>query len=214
MSHANESSGAFEGAGHESARPLEDLFSRHRPALEAYLRRRVGRRLRTQESFSDLTQSVCREILVDAEQLDFDDERAFRGLLMKAADRKIVERHRYHHRAKRDVDRTHIVADVDSFEAARAREPTPSQAAADQEQSVQLQHALEALPGEYRDVLLMAHGMGMSHAEMAARLGRSEVASRKLLSRALARLATIMKTRRLPTDHLPDRLADEIRRQD
>lgn len=43
---------------------------------------------------------------------------------------------------------------------------------------------------EQRDVVAWSRLLRLSHAEIAERLGKSEVAVRKTLSRALARLAT------------------------
>ena len=49
-----------------------------------------------------------------------------------------------------------------------------------------------ALPDEYRQVILLARIVGLSHADLAREMGRSETAVRTLLHRALARLAREM----------------------
>lgn len=68
--------------------------------------------------------------------------------------------------------------------------PTPSQAAARQEVGVLLADALCRLPEDYRDVLVLRHLEGLSHEEIAVRLGRSVGAVRMLWVRALASLKT------------------------
>ncbi len=45
---------------------------------------------------------------------------------------------------------------------------------------------------EQREVVTCSRLLGMSHADIASKLGKSEVAVRKTLSRALARLAAVM----------------------
>ena len=59
------------------------------------------------------------------------------------------------------------------------------------EEVERLRAALSKLPENYRQVIHLAHVDGLSHREIAERLGISEANSRVLLSRALARLATL-----------------------
>ena len=190
MANADDRDGAHGGP----SPALEAMVERHRPALEGYLRFRVGKALREHESCSDLTQSVCREILVDADELEFRDDRSFRSLLLQAADRKIVERHRYHHRQKRDVERTQFMADVDTVAGARSGGPSPSDEAELREEARHLRDALDELPDDYRQVLVLSQIVGLPHREIARCTGRSEVATRKMASRAIARLATLLKS--------------------
>jgi RNA polymerase sigma-70 factor (ECF subfamily) len=65
---------------------------------------------------------------------------------------------------------------------------SPSQQAARREQAVLVADALERLPEDYRDVLLLRHWEGLTFTAIAQRLGRSEDAIEKLWLRALARL--------------------------
>ena len=53
-----------------------------------------------------------------------------------------------------------------------------------------LEAAFAELPPAWREVIVLVRLSGLSHAEAARRLGRSEASTRTLLSRALARLAT------------------------
>ena len=48
--------------------------------------------------------------------------------------------------------------------------------------------ALDRMPDEYRQVVTLSRRGGLSHAEVAAELGKTEGATRMLLHRALARL--------------------------
>jgi RNA polymerase sigma-70 factor (ECF subfamily) len=66
--------------------------------------------------------------------------------------------------------------------------PTPSQRVALREEASHLLAALDRLPAEHREVLTLRHFEGLSHAQIAARTGKSEEAVRQLWVRALRRL--------------------------
>lgn len=65
---------------------------------------------------------------------------------------------------------------------------SPSESVERQERQVQLARALEQLPADYREVIVLRNLEGRSHAEIAQRMGRGEGAVRMLWVRALARL--------------------------
>jgi RNA polymerase sigma-70 factor (ECF subfamily) len=67
-----------------------------------------------------------------------------------------------------------------------ATHSTPSQHAAKREQAVLLAEALERLPGDYREVIVLRHVEGLSFGEVAQRMNRSENSVQKLWVRALA----------------------------
>jgi RNA polymerase sigma-70 factor (ECF subfamily) len=69
-----------------------------------------------------------------------------------------------------------------------ARDATPSAIAEARDEQLWLANILERLPREYSDVIVLRHLEGLSHAEIARRLERSEGAVRMLWVRALARL--------------------------
>lgn len=175
--------------------PLGDLLSQHLNWLEAYLRLKSGFLVRGRESTADLAQSVCREILQDADDLEFTSAAAFRSCLLTAADRKIIERHRYHTRLKRDVGRTVSIDAAHALAGTYASIATPSEAADVREQVQLLEECFDELPEDYRQVILLFHVAGLPHEEVAEHLGRSVSASRNLLSRALARLGRILRAR-------------------
>ena len=69
---------------------------------------------------------------------------------------------------------------------------SPSQQAARREQAVLLADALAQLPAQYREVLILRHLEGLSFAEVARRLGRSEDSVSKLWTRAIPRLSRLL----------------------
>jgi RNA polymerase sigma-70 factor (ECF subfamily) len=69
---------------------------------------------------------------------------------------------------------------------------SPSQQASHREQAVLLADALERLPEDYREVIILRHLRGLSFAEVSQRMGRSIDSVGKLWMRALVRLRQIM----------------------
>ena len=53
-----------------------------------------------------------------------------------------------------------------------------------------LERAFDQLPEHFREVITLARVAGYSHAEIAAATGRTEVAARQLLHRAMAALSS------------------------
>ena len=66
--------------------------------------------------------------------------------------------------------------------------PSPSAEAVRHEQGVLLANALSRLPEDYREVIVLRNLEGLSHEEVAARMGRAVGAVRMLWLRALSRL--------------------------
>lgn len=165
---------------------IEELVQRHLPRLHAYIRLRMGRALRGREGSQDLVQSVCRELVSHFEDFEYRDEQQFLGWLFTTALRKVQEKQRYHQRDARSPDREHDAATEAALAAADWL--TPSRAAIGRERLQQVAAALAGLPDDYREVIGLARIAGLSHQEIAARMGRSEAATRKLLGRALQSL--------------------------
>jgi RNA polymerase sigma-70 factor (ECF subfamily) len=86
-------------------------------------------------------------------------------------------------------DRSSIVLDRGLV----ARQLSPSQQASQREQAVLLADALEQLPKDYRDVLVLRNLEGLSFPEVAARMGRSLDSVEKLWMRGLARLRQVLE---------------------
>ena len=66
--------------------------------------------------------------------------------------------------------------------------PSPSAEAVRHEQAVRLANALARLPDDYREVIVLRNLEGLSHEDVAARMGRAVGAVRMLWMRALSRL--------------------------
>jgi RNA polymerase sigma-70 factor (ECF subfamily) len=93
---------------------------------------------------------------------------------------------------KRDPAREQHAAELDGIAGAH---PTPGELASRHEEAATMAEAVALLPDDMQQVLLGRHLDGLSHAELAARLGRSEGAVRVLYLRALRRLREVYRER-------------------
>ena len=181
-----------ERAAAGDAGAVEILLTRHLPDLRAFVRVHMSRELRARESSSDLVQSVCREVLQHIGRFRHPSEGAFKHWLFTSALRKISNRARSLGRRKREVGRERSTGQESSLAAVYARISSPSRIAGRLEDAERLESALDELTDEQREVLVLAHLVGLSRGEIAEKLGKSEVAVRGLLHRAMARLAVLL----------------------
>lgn len=184
-----------EAAAGGSVAAVETLLRRFLPRVHAYVRGEMGAALRAREESWDLAQSACREVLRDVEKRAYRSEAEFRIWLFKAALRKVQERGRYFRREKRDTALERPVAGADS--ASRAWDVyrtllTPSRIAGAREGVLRFETAMAALSPDQREVVHLHLLVGLPHAEVAARTGRSEEAVRALYHRAKVKLAAAM----------------------
>lgn len=167
------------------------LLERHLPALRAFVRLKAGGVLLAKESCSDLAQSVCRDVLEHADRFRFGGEAEFRRWLFTTAMRKIADRAEHWGAKKRDAGRERPGLDEQEMRGLAAFY-TPSSHAVAREELARVEQAFALLAPEKQEVVLMARLMGMSHADIAAAVGKSEVAVRSILSRALAELSAAL----------------------
>jgi RNA polymerase sigma-70 factor (ECF subfamily) len=176
------------------------LLDRYLPGLRAFIRVRTGAAMRAKESTSDLAQSVCREVLEHLDRYQYQGEEGFKYWLYTTALRKIADRHKYYGAEKRDAAREvqpaeHSAANVDQLIDCYRSVFTPSQHAMRREDIERLEVAFDQLPEDQREVISLAHIVGLSRAEIAERMGRTDGAVRTLLWRGLATLAELVDDR-------------------
>ena len=175
---------------------VETLLQRHLPSLRVYVRRNIGGMVGAKESSSDVVQSVCREVLQHMDRFEYRGEAAFRQWLFRAALRKLIDRQRYYQAGKRDHGRERAALAGSSSADGMARLAmtlgTPSQDAMMREEIGALEEAFLGLGDNDRQIIHLIYVDGLTHADVAERLECNEAASRKQLSRALARLSRLM----------------------
>jgi RNA polymerase sigma-70 factor (ECF subfamily) len=184
--------------GDEAA--LEQLVAAHAATLRAFLAYRAGAALRARESASDLAQSVVRELYAHLRdgRFEYQGPAELRQWLFRAGELKLRERRRHWARDRRDAQRE-VAVDALTSAVRDARlvdvhaDATPSREVGAHEELARVRSALDSLPARYREVIELARVRGLDHAEIARKLAIHEAASRQLLSRALARLATLLR---------------------
>lgn len=169
------------------------LLERHVARLRAFVRPRLGARLRARESSQDVVQSVFREALrgMDGFVLrEASGSEGFARWLLRVADSKLKSRGRFWNRLRRGAaaEAPRGGLELEGLGDGGAR--SPSGAARSREELERVERAFATLPPAWRQVVVLVRLEGLSHAEAARRMGRTESATRTLLSRALARLAT------------------------
>jgi RNA polymerase sigma-70 factor (ECF subfamily) len=185
-----------EAAARGERAAVDALLGRYLPELRAFVRLRAGAMVRARESSSDLVQSVCREVLQHIDRFQFPSEPAFKQWLYTTALRKILNRQEYYLAQKRDALRE---APLESEQSSNERMlqsyrsfSTPSRQAMLREEMERIERAFESLPEEYREVITLAHIVGLSRSEIAAQMGKSEGNVRVLLHRALAKVSSLL----------------------
>lgn len=178
---------------------MNELFDAVMPRLLAFIRVRASDQLLLRESVRDIAQSACREVLQDAQKLEFRGKEAFLRLLFLHAVRKILDRERSRTSARRDARREVRLGDwsdsgspIDSVRPCHADFHTPVEVASAREQLARFETALRQLPADQRDAVAMNRLLLLPYSEVAQALGKTESAVRGLVARGLARVSSLL----------------------
>jgi len=173
----------------------DELMRLHLPGLRAFVRLRAHPALRVRESEEDLVQSVCREVLQDIGNYEYQGEGSFRNWLFTLALHKIRNKLDYHLAEKRNLGRDRQEDEEERLSRlwdCYSRFESPTQAVVLRERIAQVERAFDRLPEHYREIILKARIIGLSHEEIAREKKSTVEASRALLRRAILRLASIL----------------------
>ena len=178
----------------------DDLLQRHLPSLRAFIRLQLGHGVRSRETSLDLVQSVCREALEGFEAFEYRGPDSFRNWLLKSAQNKIRDRGRFWGRERRSSQREagSVAQLLDGDEEGALLGQlrtfcTPSRHASAREELARAEAAFRQLSPSHREVIVLARILALPHPDVAREMGRTPVATRTLLSRALARMATLLE---------------------
>lgn len=167
------------------------MLERNMPALQAFIRLRMGNALAARESSSDVLQSVCRELIASRGRVHFDDEAAFRAWLYTAALRKILQKVRHHTALRRSPEREDVLAQ--ELAVSYSTCITPSRDASAREQVERFELAFARLSEVHREVIALTKIAGLTHQQVGTRIGKTPEACRTLLRRALIQLSALMQ---------------------
>jgi len=171
------------------------LLQRYQSWLKLLARLEIDTRYRGKFDESDIVQQVLLEAVRDFPQFRGDTEAEFTAWLRKILAHVLAhEFRRYRGTQKRDIsqevslDQTLQRSSQRLNEMLAASISSPSHRAARNEQEVLLADVLARMPADYRDVIVLRNLEGLSHEEVASRLGKNVGAVRMLWVRALGRL--------------------------
>jgi RNA polymerase sigma-70 factor (ECF subfamily) len=178
---------------------LGRLLEVYRRYLALLARVQIGRRLQGKVDASDVVQDTFLEAHRNFARFRGGSEAEFVSWLRQILAMNLADLlRRYFATQGRDVrlereiqaalDQSSVLLD----RALASPHSSPSQQAVRREQGVVLADALDKLPPDYREVLVLRHLEGLAFPEVAARMGRSVDSVEKLWMRGLARLRQVM----------------------
>jgi RNA polymerase sigma-70 factor, ECF subfamily len=174
-----------------------ESLERIREYLKLLTHNQLDSLLARQIDASDVVQQTMLNAMANLEQFRGHSEADFLSWLRQILANNLIDAHRYHGRAKREMARNRSLDEAifDSFrrvEALAQSCSTPSQNAIKSEQLLRLPEALGALSDTQREAIVLHHLQGLKLAETAKRMGKSESAVCGLLHRGLKRLHGIL----------------------
>jgi len=180
--------------GDESA--LNQLCSVYGERVRRIIRLRLDQKLRPKLDSVDVVQDALILALDGLKDFTYKNEGDFLRWLAKIAENKLRDILDKFHADRRDIHREIPFkekgsgTDVGFIGAGEpARNTTPSVIACRKEALDKLEQALDELKPEYKEIIVLKRIEGLSHAEIARRLGKNTGAVRMLLARAMAALA-------------------------
>jgi RNA polymerase sigma-70 factor (ECF subfamily) len=186
---ADEQQAALDLARQGDSQALGNLLESFRPYVRLIVRALRGRRLQARLDDSDLIQDALVEVHRHFPRFEGSTVEELVAWLRPIVLRSAGHTLRGHlETGKRDIGREQGEA---GLEGAADKGSSPSAQVIRAEQTVQMAQALARLPDDMQQVLLGRHLDGLSYADLAQRLGRSEGAVRVLYTRALRRLREV-----------------------
>lgn len=182
-------------AGDELA--VQQLLMLHHDAVAAVLDKKIPAKLRGVLAAEDVRQEAYIVVVRELSTFQPRGENSFFRWVLTIAERKLIDAIRALRAAKRGggrkaldlplrSDTTSVVA---LLEQVAFHERTPSQSAASHELAFAIDNALAELKEDYRTAVRCRYIEGLSVAQTAARMGRTEGAVVMLCQRGLERLA-------------------------
>jgi RNA polymerase sigma-70 factor (ECF subfamily) len=177
--------------GDENA--LNQLYSIYGERVRRIIRIRLDKKLRPKLDSIDIVQDALILALEGLENFTYKNEGDFLRWLSTIAENKLHDIVDKFHTDKRDVHKE-IPFKIEGRDgsvgaAGPMRTTTPSVIASRKEALDKLEQALDKLKPEYKQVIVLKKIEGLSHAEIAGRLGKNPGAVRMLLARAMAALS-------------------------
>ncbi len=180
-------------AGDDDARGR--LLDAYRGYLTFLARVQMGRRLQGKVDPSDLVQEAYLEAHRDFRQFQGQTEAELLAWLRRVLATSLADQVRRYRGTRRRDPRLELrlAADLDHSSQALERglaapDSSPSDRASRREEAVRLAGAMEHLPDDYRDVLMLRHFRGLTFPEIARRLDKTLDSVKNIWLRGLSQL--------------------------
>lgn len=158
---------------------LESLLGACRAELARYVVSRIGEHLRPSVDPDDVIQETCARALDSMDRVVWTGNDTFVRWLKGIARHVILQQARRHGRDAL----IHV-----EYRAPGTGEPSPSRALGREERFHRLRKAVDRLPADYREAVLLVRIEGLSIRQAAERMNRSPKSITHLLSRGLKKL--------------------------
>ncbi|QEG20574.1 RNA polymerase sigma factor [Mariniblastus fucicola] len=175
---------------------LAEFFQLRRFDLLAVILSKMGPGLRKKVEAEDIFQEVCTTALQSLDKVQISDSGPF-GWLCEIADRRIIDQQRKFAAGKRDSSRETGIHgksddDVGLVNLLVASITSPSRAFSRHQKEFRLIQAMKELPETQQQVLELRYSKGKSSKEIAAEIGKSDGATRVLITRSLQKLKEVL----------------------
>jgi RNA polymerase sigma-70 factor (ECF subfamily) len=172
-----------------------ELLARHRPSLVAFVATHLAPAVRARVDPSDVAQEALAEMARRFPDFLARRPMPFHVWVRRTAYEQVLKARRTHRAARRDVGRESPGLDPAATLAwsLAATGPTGADAAAANELAGRVAAVVHGLPEADREVLLLRHVDGLTHAEAALVLDLDPAAARQRYGRALFRLQQALR---------------------
>jgi RNA polymerase sigma-70 factor (ECF subfamily) len=184
--------------GDESA--LNQLWSVYGARVHWIMRLRMGGELRSKLESMDLAQDALLSALGGLGNFTYRNEGDFLRWLSTIAENRLRDNLDKLHADKRDIRKEARLDNNGPTATGGFVAPpspidvtTPSVIMSRKEELEKLEKAIDILKPEYREVIVLTKIEGLSYKEISPRIGKSDEAVRKLVSRAMASLTSVFE---------------------
>jgi RNA polymerase sigma-70 factor, ECF subfamily len=176
-----------ERAKRADSRAFSQIFRKYRPRLAVLIHYRLGPELRRFGDVDDVLQETFFRAFRDLANFKYESPGSFLSWLARIAGHVIADMARSQSRKKRGAELVRFRSESNPGGPEPADTRTPSRIFSEQEGLRRLLAALDSLPEDYREIILLVKIEGLSTSEAAEQLGKSHPAVSLLLHRAIKR---------------------------
>jgi RNA polymerase sigma-70 factor (ECF subfamily) len=170
------------------------LFEKYRRRLAVLVYYKLSEELRGSIEVDDVMQETFFAAARDAGNFTYRVPGSFLSWLARIAEHVIIDEARAHSRKKRHAEElVRFRSESNPGGAEPVDSQTPSRILAQEEGVRELLGRLNALPEDYRQVILLAKVEGLTTQEVAERLGKTREATAVLLHRAVKKIKKVAR---------------------